>query len=112
LGFIRDAEKVTVLPEQTIDGKRVYVISVQCKRKGSLFLYYFLQDDGAVIKTEEYLSDSKTTGVPGRWIRHEYKNIKFDIDIDPECFVFEPPEGVEVIDMTGYTESAGGPQRR
>jgi hypothetical protein len=108
LRFIRDAGNATLLPEQIIDGKKVYVISVRWEKKGSLSLYYFLHDDGAVVRTEEFLSDSKSTGVPGRWIRHEYKDIKFDADIDPGLFVFEPPEGIEVIDMTDDRKRPSG----
>jgi len=97
--FLRKDHTLKLLPEETIDGKKVFVIEATPKQAQpmapSKSVYYFLQDDGALVK----LVASDQAGKPMTTMT--YTDVKSDVKIDPQRFVFKAPEGVQVIDQTG-----------
>jgi outer membrane lipoprotein-sorting protein len=96
--FLRKDHTLKVLPEETIDGKKVFVIEATPKQVQPMapakLLYYFLQDDGLPVK----MVASDQTGKP--MVTMIYSDVEFDVKIDPQRFVFKVPEGVQVIDQT------------
>ncbi len=90
------AYTLKLLPEERVDGQQVYVIEATAKkkRKGSFTkgIYYF-RKDGILVKQTAQMDESKMTTT--------FTDIKLNGKIDPGRFVFKPPPGVEVRDMTG-----------
>ncbi len=95
---LREDYTLKLLPEETVDGKKVFVIEATPKQAqptgASKKVYYFLQDDGVLLK----FVASDQAGKPMTTMT--YSDIKFDVKIDPQRFVFKAPEGVQVIDQT------------
>lgn len=88
-----------LLPEESIDSHKVYVIQASPRTKnpasptGDLLLY-FDQDGGFIRK----MVVQDNAGKPMHTVT--YRDVKLDVDLDPARFVFKAPEGVEVIDQT------------
>lgn len=89
--------ELKLLPEETIDGKKVYVIEGTLREKGALPVSKMLccfRHDGVLVK-------QITHGVDGQPMQTTtFRNIRLDVELDPQRFVFRPPEGVQVMDMT------------
>ena len=86
-----------LLPDEAVDGKKTYVIEMTPKDKamgGYKTIYYFDRDTGFVIKTVVTDPAGKPTATS------VYTDIKYDVDIPMDRFVFKRPDGVEVQDMT------------
>lgn len=88
-----------LLPEETLDGQPVWVIEVkpkpeQAQRFGRI-VYYF-RHDGVQVKEVIYGGEGETARTM------TVTDVKVDAEIDPKRFVFEPPPGVEVKDMTNF----------
>jgi hypothetical protein len=119
LGQLADLK---VLPEQTIDGQKVWVIEGMRhepdRHTGVVrTVVYFLQDSGALRRLEHY------DAANARCETYDYTDFQYDVELDPQGFVFNPPPGAHVIDRTrrrGPTttqstqpgESASQPVRR
>jgi outer membrane lipoprotein-sorting protein len=90
--------ELKLLPDETVDGKKCYVIEVAPKEKsaGGMFktIYYFDRDSGFVVKTVMVTADNKPT------MTSIYSDIKYDTDIPMDRFVFKAPPGIDVQDMT------------
>jgi outer membrane lipoprotein-sorting protein len=95
--FSKDNE-LKLLPDETVDGKKTYVIEMTPKEKTPGATYktacYFDRDAGFVIKTVTLGPDNKPSVVM------TYSDVKYDVDIPMDHFKFTPPPGVEVQDMT------------
>ncbi|MCK4340704.1 MAG: outer membrane lipoprotein-sorting protein [Phycisphaerae bacterium] len=87
-----------LLPEETLAGRKVYVIEAKPKdpKKVSIpqVVQYIDQERGVVLKSVTYGKN----GEPEQTTT--FTDFKFGVKIDPERFVFKPPDGVEVIDLT------------
>jgi hypothetical protein len=89
-----------LMPEEAIDGKKVFVIAATPKEKmespaaPAKNLFYFLQEAGVLTKVVGVGQDDKPLQTM------TYSDFKFDVDLKPERFEFKAPEGVEVIDQT------------
>lgn len=103
--WLRQDSELTLLPEQTIDGQKVYVIQAtyppEKRRHTARVLCYFLQDSGALLRVEMLGRDGKSKQV------REYSDFRFDEQIDPAELVFRAPEGVTVRDLTTKEGRAG-----
>jgi outer membrane lipoprotein-sorting protein len=95
---LRKDHTLKLLPEETIDGKKAFVIEATPKQTQPMgpgkSVYFFLQDGGVLVK----MVVSDQAGKPMTTMT--YSDIKFDVKIDPQRFVFKAPEGVQVIDQT------------
>ena len=93
----RETHALRLLPEQTVDGHKTYVIEAAPKGGSALrkTVFFFRQDIGLMVRMVMY----DQTGTPMTTMT--YSDIKLNTDIKPERFVFEAPEGVTVIDLTG-----------
>jgi outer membrane lipoprotein-sorting protein len=95
---LRKDHELKLLPEETIDGSKVYVIEATPKEKATAgygkTVYYYQQESGVLVKMVAYGEDGKPQ------MTMTYTDIKLDVDIKPERFVFKAPPGVEVIDQT------------
>ena len=85
------------LPDTELDGRSVYAISGDSRESGVRALYYFDQQTGVVLRIR--LEDTS---------KKLYRTITLThFEINPgladERFVFTPPEGVEIVDMTTST---------
>ena len=90
---------VKLLPAETVNGKQAYVFEATPKEKApgnpaAKMLLYFDQANGFTVKMVVQSEDGK----PIQTIT--YEDVKLDVDIDPDRFVFKAPEGVEVMDQT------------
>jgi outer membrane lipoprotein-sorting protein len=95
---LRQQGEVKLLPDGTVEGRKVYVIEVKPKitTPGSPTkqLLYFDHDSGFMIKIEgRGDNDLPLTSMT-------YVDIKLGQPIDPDHFKFKLPEGVELIDDT------------
>ncbi len=90
--------QLRLLPEQMIDNQKVYVIESIHRQPSETGLVrmvaYFLQDSGALLRTEGYDANNNNTEA------FLYGGFQFDGNLDPQRFVFEAPPGVNVIDRT------------
>jgi outer membrane lipoprotein-sorting protein len=94
---LRKDHELKLLPDETVDGTKVYVIEATPKDTGgtpSKTLLYFGKDHGMLVKTLVQNPEGKPT------MTMTYTDIKYDVDINPDRFVFKPPPGVEVQDLT------------
>jgi outer membrane lipoprotein-sorting protein len=91
------AYDIELLPDETIDGAAVYVFKLTPKAgsggEGSA-IQYFRKDCGYPVKIVHFDAAGKPL------MTASYTDIKLDEEISPDRFVFTPPEGVEVIDLT------------
>ncbi len=93
----KSSSDVKLLPEETLDGKKVYVIEVTPKEKTEMpgmpgkMVYYFLKDDGLGVKTVTFDQGGKALGTM------VFTDVKFDVDIKPDRF--KVPEGVKWEDQ-------------
>ncbi|MCK4343202.1 MAG: outer membrane lipoprotein carrier protein LolA [Phycisphaerae bacterium] len=98
--FRKDNE-LKLLPEESIDGKKVFVIAVTPKQPPAMpgvpakTHIYFDQQNGCLVKMVEFDADDKVMTTM------TYTDIKLDVKLDPERFKFVAPEGVKVMDLTG-----------
>ena len=98
---LRKTTELKLLPDETIDGKKVHVLEATPKEVSAVpiakEIYYFQQEAGILVKLISYGADGKPIQTMS------ITDVKFDIDIDPQRFVFKAPPGVQVIDQTGTT---------
>lgn len=88
---------VELLPDETFDGAPVYVFKLTPKPGSGgegCAIQYFRKDCGFPVKIVHLDPASKPL------MTVVYTDIKLDQDINPGQFVFTPPEGVTVIDLT------------
>jgi outer membrane lipoprotein-sorting protein len=98
-----------VLPSEEIDGQAMYVLegtwNNQAQKipqyKGMVTMMgksrmYFGTKDGYMRRMLMYSKDGKTVAMST-----EMSNIKFNVEIPDDKFVYVPAEGVNVTDMTG-----------
>ncbi len=90
--------ELKLLPDDTVDGKKTYVIEATQKEKAggnvSRTLLYFDKDNGGMLKMAVQTPDGKPT------MTMSYSDVKYDVNISPDRFVFKAPPGVEVQDLT------------
>jgi outer membrane lipoprotein-sorting protein len=99
IALLAQLAELKTLPEQTIDGQKVWVIDGMRhepdKYTGTArTVLYFLQDSGALRRQEHY--DAANV----KCETYDYTDFQFDLDLDPQRFVFDPPPGANVIDRT------------
>jgi outer membrane lipoprotein-sorting protein len=96
---LREQFELKALPEQTVDGRKMWVIEGTPKQPAmaaqiSKMEQYIDQQTGVTMKQIMYGAD----GSPMQTMT--IKNVKFDEKIDDAMFKFDVPEGVQVIDQT------------
>jgi outer membrane lipoprotein-sorting protein len=96
---LRQDNDLKVLPDEKVDGKDVYVLEVIPKNKEdgpvAKSLMYFAKDSGVNVKVLGKNKDGKDV------FTNTSTDIKLNVDISNDRFVFKAPEGVQVMDMTG-----------
>jgi len=88
--MLRKTSRLKLLPTEKIDGKEVYVIEAQPKQKRGPKMRLYYRYDGVLVKHVASDPAGKST------MTMTYTDIKLDVKIDPERFVFKPPPGVTV----------------
>ncbi len=95
---LHKSHQMKLLPEETVDGAKVYVISATPNEKGPAgggrMVFYFHQEAGVVVKMQVFGEGEKPMTTVS------YGDVKRDPKIDAERFKFTAPEGVQVIDQT------------
>lgn len=94
-----DDAKITVLPDEKIDGADCYVVEMKMSPGGpgvgmGKIVFYCRKDCGMQVKTVGYTPEDKvmmTTVVT---------DIELNKSVPASRFKFEAPEGVQVVDMT------------
>lgn len=104
---LRQENVVKLLPDSTVDGRKVYVIELTPKRLAPGFpqkqILSFDQESGFMLKIEgRGENDLPLTAMT-------YGDIKLDQAIDPDRFKFTLPAGVELIDDTLTAPAASQP---
>jgi outer membrane lipoprotein-sorting protein len=97
--------ELTLLPDETLDGKKVFVIEAAPKQKTagskSKMVLYIDQGSGMAVKTVMFDDAGKPM------MTATITDVKLDVDINPDQFVFKAPAGVEVQDMTAKKTPGG-----
>lgn len=97
---------VKLLPDESVDGQAVYVIEATPKKRDNAdgnqgkVLSYYDKKTGVAIKSVMYDKAGKVTGTSMT------TDVKPDVDIPADRFVFKAPPGVEVMDMTKMAAAA------
>ncbi len=109
MAVFKQAERIfdtKLLPDETVDGKPVYVIEMTpktdaLKRRVGRTLSYYDKKTGLSIKTLVYngLGTVMTTTI--------MTDIRINGDLSPDRFVFKPPAGVTVVDATSRSNAGG-----
>lgn len=109
MAVFKQAERIfdaKLLPDETVDGKPVYVIEMMpktdaLKKRVGRTLSYYDKKTGLGLKTLVYDGRGKvmTTTI--------MTDIQINADLRPERFVFKPPAGVTVVDATQRSNAGG-----
>jgi outer membrane lipoprotein-sorting protein len=97
---LADKNELKLLPEEKIGEHKMFVIEAKPKEGAgtpgtpSKMVIYFDQDNGFMTKMVMYGPEDKPITTV------QYKDVKYDVDINPDDFKFKAPEGVEIIDTT------------
>ncbi|MFH1748238.1 MAG: outer membrane lipoprotein-sorting protein [Planctomycetota bacterium] len=99
---MRKTHDLTLLPEETLEDHKAFVIQAVPKEgtqsAGSKMHLYYQQDSGMMVKMVMYDANGKPMQTMN------YTDVKLDLDISPERFIFKAPEGVTVMDQTAKTD--------
>lgn len=93
---------LTLNKDADIEGEPVYVIQAKPMDRKTFIdrqLYYYSKETGALLKTETIDNDRRVI------IMTEYTDIKINVGIPAERFVFHAPPGVRVTDLTDGKDS-------
>lgn len=94
---LRKDHTLKLLPEETLEGRKMYVIEGTPKEKPEVGpakqVYYFDQDSGFMAKFVMFNADGKPMTTMA------YTDLKFDVSIDPDHFKFKAPPGVQVMEQ-------------
>jgi len=96
----RKQYELKLMPEETLDGRKVFVIAGTPKEKATMpgmpvkMVLNFDQEHGVLLKVAGLAEDGKPVSTMA------YSDVKFDVKLDPDRFKFKVPEGVEVMDRT------------
>ncbi len=106
---LRQDHTLKLLPEQTVNGAKVFEIEVNPKEGSSgqsgRQVYSFDQKNGCMVKMASYNESGEEP-----MMTMTMSEIKLDVHIDPQRFKFEAPEGVTVMDQTGAAAGGGSSQ--
>ena len=101
LAELRKQNDLKLLPEDKVDGQKVFVIEATPKEKKASpgapakMVLSFDQEHGVMVKSTALSEDGKPVNTM------TYSDLKYDVKIDADRFKFKAPEGVQVIDSTG-----------
>lgn len=102
LQTLRERHDLKVLPDETIDGRKVHTIEATARNAASSsmprMVLYIAEDTGLLVKTVSFDKDGREVSVV------TFTDIKINEDIPAARFVFTAPEGVVVTDMTATTD--------
>lgn len=98
---IHSDNDIKLLPDEKVDGTPCYVFEVVPKNKEegpmSKSIMYFSKESGINIKNVGKDKDGKDV------FTNASTDVKLNVDIPNDRFVFKAPEGVQIMDMTGAT---------
>lgn len=102
---LRKTNDLELLPEEKIDGVEVYVVKATPKKTSSetvsgKMVQYYRKDNGFPMKIVTFTP----TGKPMSTMT--YSDLKTDVSVSRDRFVFKAPEGVQVMDMTKMSDPA------
>jgi outer membrane lipoprotein-sorting protein len=107
LEYLRRGGAVALLPDDTVEGRKVYVVEVIFRQMPEFSAgkqrLSFDQDSGFLLRIVGFGPNDEPMSTM------TYNDIKIDVPIDPQRFKFTPPEGVEVIDDTAPEASSSQP---
>ncbi len=98
-----------LLPDETVDGRPVYVIEARIKAAGAppiSTIMYHDKETGLGIKTVTKNASGKVTSTS------TFSNLKINPSISPNRFVFKLPPGVELVDLTQSQQPQAQPGRQ
>lgn len=112
---MKSAFTINVLPEETVNGKKCYVLELTPKETPEppnipnpqdimpgKNKAYFSKDSGLQVQMIMFNQAGKPITTM------QYKDIDFQAKIDPSRFTYSPPPGVKVMDMTEMMKSQKG----
>jgi len=96
LGILRKDYGLKLLPPESVDGSGVYMIEGRRKKESTspisrTILYY--RRDGVLMKVVNYVGEKPVQTTT-------FSDIELDVKVEPCLFVFKPPQGVQVRDLT------------
>lgn len=109
IGMMREQHNLKLMPEESVDGAACYVIEATSKQQGEMagkMVQYFRKADGFTVKVVSFSPDGKPM------MTMSCTDIELNPKIDPDRFKFEPPAGVQVMDLTQQAaEPQGEPEQ-
>ncbi|MFO0840089.1 MAG: hypothetical protein U1D55_16400 [Phycisphaerae bacterium] len=102
LSMLKKDHDLTLMPDEKIDGKDCWVVQAVPKKPEMIekFVYYFQKETGIGLKTIGKDKAGKDITVT------ELSDVKMNVTIPADRFVFKAPEGVTVQDMSKLAEDA------
>ncbi|HPF38216.1 MAG TPA: hypothetical protein P5081_00600 [Phycisphaerae bacterium] len=100
--YSKDEFEQKLLPVEELEGAKAWVIEMIPKKEKTLqrdpakTRVWFDQKTGVEIKNVDYDDTGKVQET------RIFRDIRINEEIDPGRFKFEPPEGENVVDMTGF----------
>jgi len=87
--------QLKLLPEEKVGDTDCFVLEAVTKNGALTRLFYFSKELGCVIQFVERAERES------RWASYTLSDVKPNVEVPEDRFVFTFPEGVEVVDMTG-----------
>lgn len=98
-----------LLPDETVEGRAVYVIEAKGKAVGApptSTIMYHDKETGLAIKTVTKDGSGKVTSTS------TFSNLNINPPISPDRFTFELPPGVELVDLTQSQQGQARPSQQ
>ena len=97
--LLKEQSDLSVGADEEVNGDKCWVLVAKSKQMqpgaAAKTCYYFRQKDGVIVQWIGYdASDKQNMTV-------KFTDVKLNETIDPACFEFKVPEGVQVMDNTG-----------
>ncbi len=96
---MRETYELTAAKTGSAAGAKTWEIHAKPKEQQQMgpapdkFIFHFRQSDGVMTQMDGYMGEKK-------FMTTTIQNIKVNIDMKPDQFKFEVPDGVQVMDMT------------
>ncbi|MGB2988035.1 MAG: hypothetical protein WBE26_19375 [Phycisphaerae bacterium] len=91
---LRRLDRLQLLPDDTIDGKSVYVFEGSANADLVEIQYYFDKETGILLKMIVENKGENST------FMFALSDIELNVEFSEDHFTFTPPEGAEIIDLT------------
>lgn len=96
-GMLAGLHKLELLPRENVDGHSVYVIEGTPREKDAVpfaKVRYYYRPDGILLRQVNFNADGEPIHTAA------FTDVKLNVQLDPDRFVFKPPPGAKVLEPT------------